>query len=120
MGWRFEPGFGRIWWYRAGELRLIVDGLTIPNAISFSPDGGTAYFSDTTEHVIYRLAVDPLTRAPERRTTGVLQGERAAAPMAPRWVPTVSCGTPAGVARPSMPTIPTAISSGPFHCLLGR
>lgn len=64
MSWRFEPGFGRIWWYRAGELRLIVEGLAIPNAISFSPDGRTAYFSDTPEHVIYRQAVDPATGLP--------------------------------------------------------
>lgn len=64
MGWRFEPGFGRIWWYRAGELRLIVESLTIPNAIAFSRDGQTAYFSDTLEHVIYRIAVDPATGLP--------------------------------------------------------
>lgn len=64
MSWRFEPGLGRIWWYRAGELRLIAEDLTIPNAISFSPDGRTAYFSDTTEHVIYRIAVDPATGVP--------------------------------------------------------
>ncbi len=65
MGWRFEPGYGRIWWYRAGELRLIVDDLTIPNAIAFSPDGRTAYFSDTLDHVIYRIAVDPATGLPQ-------------------------------------------------------
>lgn len=64
MSWQFEAGFGRIWWYRAGELRLIVDGLAIPNAISFSPDGRIAYFSDTPEHVIYRVAVDPATGLP--------------------------------------------------------
>ncbi|MCM5559286.1 SMP-30/gluconolactonase/LRE family protein [Pleomorphomonas sp. JP5] len=64
MGWRFEPGFGRIWWYRAGELKPIIDGLTIPNAIAFSPDGRTAYFSDTTEHVIYRIPTDPESGRP--------------------------------------------------------
>lgn len=69
MGWRFEPGYGRIWWYRAGELRPIVEDLTIPNAIAFSPDGRVAYFSDTLEHVIYRIDVDPATGLPsgERR-----------------------------------------------------
>ncbi len=64
MSWKFEAGFGRIWWYRAGELKLIVEGLAIPNAISFSPDGRIAYFSDTPEHVIYRVAVDPGTGLP--------------------------------------------------------
>lgn len=64
MGWRFEPGFGRIWWYCAGQLRLIAEDLTIPNAISFSPDGRTGYFSDTLDHVIYRVAVDPATGLP--------------------------------------------------------
>lgn len=69
MGWRFEPGLGRIWWYRAGELRPIVEGLTIPNAIAFSSDGRTAYFSDTLEHVIHCVPVDPATGLPvgERR-----------------------------------------------------
>jgi sugar lactone lactonase YvrE len=64
MSWTFDKGCGRIWWYRGGELKLIVDDLTIPNAISFSPDGRIAYYSDTTEHVIYRLDVDATTGLP--------------------------------------------------------
>lgn len=76
MDWRFAQGYGRIWWYRRGELRLIAEGLTIPNAISFSPDGCLAYFSDTPEHIIYRQDVDPATGLPigERRVFCRVEG----------------------------------------------
>lgn len=76
MSWQFDKGCGRIWWYRGGDLRLIVDGLTIPNAISFSPDGRVAYYSDTLEHVIYRVDTDPATGLPtaERRVFVKVEG----------------------------------------------
>lgn len=53
-----DPGLGSIYrWYR-GELRKLYGGLTIPNSICFSPDGRTAYFSDTVTQRINRVALD--------------------------------------------------------------
>ncbi len=53
-----DPGAGAIYrWYR-GELRKLYPGITIPNAISFSPDGRTAHFTDTVTHKVMRVALD--------------------------------------------------------------
>ena len=58
MGLGEEKGAGAIWrWYR-GELRRIIPDITIPNAICFAPDGQTAYFADTPEKVIRRIALE--------------------------------------------------------------
>ena len=64
MGRRAEEGAGSIYWFREGELRRLYSRITIPNAISFSPDGGTGYFTDTHEGILYRVALDPLTGLP--------------------------------------------------------
>lgn len=53
-----DPGRGAIWRYHRGELRRLFAGLTIPNAISFAPDGSTAYFTDTPSRKIWRVALD--------------------------------------------------------------
>ena len=53
-----DPGKGAIWrWYR-GEVRKLVPGVTIPNAICFSADGRIAHFADTVEKKVWRLALD--------------------------------------------------------------
>ncbi len=53
-----DRGLGAIWrWYR-GELRQLVPGMTIPNAICFSPDGRMAHYADTVEQKVWRLALD--------------------------------------------------------------
>lgn len=58
MGKRAEKGAGAIWrWYK-GELRRLFAGITIPNAISFPPDGRTACFTDTTTRRVMRVALD--------------------------------------------------------------
>ena len=58
MGKAAEKGAGAIYrWYR-GELRRLYDGITISNAICFSPDGKTAYYTDTVRRVIRRQALD--------------------------------------------------------------
>jgi sugar lactone lactonase YvrE len=58
MGKRAEPGLGAIWrWYR-GELRQLFPGLTIPNAISFTPDGRAALFADTVTGQVMKVALD--------------------------------------------------------------
>jgi sugar lactone lactonase YvrE len=53
-----DTGAGAIYrWYR-GELRKLFDGITIPNAICFAPDGRTAYFADTPTQAIQKVALD--------------------------------------------------------------
>lgn len=58
MGRAAEPGLGRIWRYYCGELRCLREGLTIPNALCFSPDGKLAYFTDTVTSTIWRWRLD--------------------------------------------------------------
>lgn len=58
MGKQAEPGMGKIYRYYRGELRCVVDGLTIPNALCFSGDGRLGYFSDTPTHRVYRQRLD--------------------------------------------------------------
>lgn len=47
MGKALEQGAGAIYRYYQGELRQIVDEITVSNSICFAPDGARAYFSDT-------------------------------------------------------------------------
>ncbi|NKX45495.1 SMP-30/gluconolactonase/LRE family protein [Roseicyclus persicicus] len=58
MGKHAEPGAGALYRYHRGELRRLRDGITIPNATSFAPDGRTAYFADTAQHLVWRIALD--------------------------------------------------------------
>lgn len=58
MGRKAEKGAGAIWrWYK-GELRQLFPGLTIPNAISFTPDGEAAHFTDTLTGKVMKVALD--------------------------------------------------------------
>ena len=58
MGIRLEPGAGSIWRYYRGELRRLYAGITVTNAISFTPDGTTAYYSDTATQTIMTQRLD--------------------------------------------------------------
>lgn len=58
MGKAAETGAGAIYRYAEGELRKLYGGLTIPNAITFTPDGRTAQFADTRAHKVMRVALD--------------------------------------------------------------
>lgn len=54
MGIRAEEGAGAIYrWYK-GELRTLYPGISIPNSICFSPDGGHAFWTDTLTRLIMR------------------------------------------------------------------
>jgi sugar lactone lactonase len=64
MGRRAEQGAGAIYHFHRGILRLLYAGISIPNAICFSPDGATAYFADSREGILHRVAVDPETAMP--------------------------------------------------------
>lgn len=53
-----DPGRGAFYrWYR-GELRRLFDGITVPNATCFSPDGRRAYFTDTLTRRIETVDLD--------------------------------------------------------------
>ncbi|WP_375261625.1 SMP-30/gluconolactonase/LRE family protein [Palleronia sp.] len=54
MGIEKPDGAGAIYRYRKGNLTKLIDGLTIPNAICFSPDRAWAYFADTPTGLVYR------------------------------------------------------------------
>ncbi|MBF9057748.1 SMP-30/gluconolactonase/LRE family protein [Rhodobacterales bacterium HKCCSP123] len=58
MGKHAEEGAGSLYRFWRGELRPLRDGITIPNATSFAPDGQTAYFADTAAHVVWRIPLD--------------------------------------------------------------
>lgn len=60
MGKTAQPGMGAIWRYYRGEMRGLFPGITIPNAISFSPDRRFACFADSAERRVWRVALDPL------------------------------------------------------------
>ena len=58
MGINAEDGAGAIYRFYKGELRQLFAPITISNAICFSPDGSTAYFTDTPTQQIMRVALD--------------------------------------------------------------
>lgn len=59
MGKGHEPEAGAIYRYYQGELRCLRRGVTIPNAICFSPDGREAYFADSALGEIYHWMLGP-------------------------------------------------------------
>lgn len=63
MGRRAEKGVGSVYQYRAGKVTQILSGITIPNSTCFSPDGRTAYFTDSGR-VILKCSIDPETGLP--------------------------------------------------------
>lgn len=58
MGLNAEPGAGAIYRYFRGEMRMLFDDIQISNSICFSPDGATAYFTDTNTQRIMAVALD--------------------------------------------------------------
>lgn len=59
-----RTGAGAIYWYREGEVKLLFPSITIPNSICFSPDGRIAYYTDTHQNLLMRIACDPVTGLP--------------------------------------------------------
>ncbi len=64
MGKNAERHAGAIYWYFKGELRQLFPDITVSNSICFSPDGGTAYFTDTMKGLLFRIDCDPATGLP--------------------------------------------------------
>lgn len=65
MGKGAEPGRGAIWRWWRGELREVVSGLTIPNAICFDRGRARAYFADTAAGLVWSQPLDPETGWPD-------------------------------------------------------
>lgn len=65
MGKQLEPGAGSLYRYWKGELRLLKDGLTIPNSVCFSPGGAVVYYTDTPTRQILQQPLDPQTGWPD-------------------------------------------------------
>jgi sugar lactone lactonase len=64
MGLGEEAGAGSIYHFYRGTVRILYANITIPNSICFSPDGKTAYFTDTVTGKLMRVAIDPQTALP--------------------------------------------------------
>ncbi len=64
MGHKAETGAGAIYHYFKGELTELYREITIPNAICFSADGRSAYFTDTMVNRIMKVAIDPANAQP--------------------------------------------------------
>jgi sugar lactone lactonase YvrE len=77
MGRKAEVGAGAIFALHRGELKRLFTGLTIPNAICFSPDGATGYFADTRENVLCRVPLDPATGLPTGEASALYRHEGA-------------------------------------------
>ena len=52
--YRYDPGQG---------LKAVMDGISIPNSLAWSPDGRTMYFADSLCYTIYAFAFTPETGA---------------------------------------------------------
>lgn len=59
MGKNGEPDAGAIYRYYRGDLRRLVDSITISNAICFAPDRSCAYYCDTRQRRIMRQPLEP-------------------------------------------------------------
>lgn len=64
MGRSAEKRAGAIYHVAGARVTRLFSGITIPNAICFSPDGATGYFTDTAENRLMRVALDPATGLP--------------------------------------------------------
>lgn len=64
MGKQAQEKAGAIYHYFNGTLTKLFADITIPNAICFSPDGKTAYYTDTATDKLMRVSVEKSTGLP--------------------------------------------------------
>lgn len=65
MGKNAESGAGKLYRYHNSKLSIIVDAITIPNAICFDKGRLRAYFADTALSKLYVIALNSETGAPQ-------------------------------------------------------
>lgn len=58
MGKQAETGAGAIHRYYRGTVETLFEGITVANAICFSPDGKSAHYTDTPTQQVMRVALD--------------------------------------------------------------
>ena len=58
MGRALEREAGAYYRFKDGKVETLFDGVSIPNATCFSPDGRTAYLADTARQTIWKWALD--------------------------------------------------------------
>lgn len=58
MGKAAEPGAGSLYRLYRGQITCLKRGMSIPNALCFSPDGRLGYFTDTVTGVVMRWSLD--------------------------------------------------------------
>ncbi|MHC2336756.1 SMP-30/gluconolactonase/LRE family protein [Bradyrhizobium sp. USDA 4454] len=73
MGRNAEPGAGAIYALHQGRITRLYPGITIPNAICFSPAGDIGYFADTATNVLHRVPLDPATGLPTGEPTELIR-----------------------------------------------
>lgn len=62
-----DPGnhpTGSLYLVRAGNVQTLLTDVRIPNATCFSPDGRTAYFTDSLSLTVRKIALDPASGLP--------------------------------------------------------
>ncbi|WP_108459435.1 SMP-30/gluconolactonase/LRE family protein [Devosia naphthalenivorans] len=59
-----EEAIGALYHYRKGVVTQLKSGVRVPNATCFSPDGRTAYWTDTPTKQILKVETDPQTGMP--------------------------------------------------------
>ncbi|MVT63764.1 SMP-30/gluconolactonase/LRE family protein [Bradyrhizobium pachyrhizi] len=73
MGRHAEQGAGAIYALHWGRIVRLYPGITIPNAICFSPAGDIGYFADTATNVLHRVPLDPATGLPVGEATELIR-----------------------------------------------
>ncbi|MBP1883114.1 SMP-30/gluconolactonase/LRE family protein [Sinorhizobium mexicanum] len=64
MGRKAERNSGAIYHVAGNRVTKLYSNISIPNAICFSPDGATAYFTDSVVNRLMRVDIDPATALP--------------------------------------------------------
>jgi sugar lactone lactonase YvrE len=59
-----EEAIGALYHFRSGVLTKLKSDVRVPNATCFSPDGRTAYWTDTPSKKILKVETDPSTGMP--------------------------------------------------------
>ncbi|WP_137132386.1 SMP-30/gluconolactonase/LRE family protein [Rhizobium sp. FY34] len=74
MGLKAQNGAGSIYHVARGTVTRLFTGISIPNAICFSPDGATGYYTDTRGSTIMRVPLDPATGLPSGEASVFVEG----------------------------------------------
>ncbi|WGS02849.1 SMP-30/gluconolactonase/LRE family protein [Bradyrhizobium sp. ISRA443] len=77
MGRQAEKAAGAIYALHRGRITRLYSGITIPNAICFSPTGNIGYFADTATNMLYRVPLDASTGLPVGEPVMLIRHEGA-------------------------------------------